>query len=120
MNEEYVVVKFASGDQVITQLINETQQGILILRPIKITMSTVMSDGVPVERMMSSVYCAMSDQESFIIDSRHIMFVNRLHPKMIDTYINMSRELYDSNRFEVATKKEDLAHQSSDPSNYYH
>jgi hypothetical protein len=120
LNEEYVVVKFASGDQVITQLINETQRGILILRPIKIIMATVRHDGVPVERMMSSVYCAMSDQESFIIDSRHIMFVNRLHPKMIDTYINMSKELYESNRFEIATKKEEQVHQLSDSSNYYH
>jgi hypothetical protein len=120
LNEEYVVVKFASGDQVITQLINETQQGILILRPIKITMAAVMADGVPVERMMSSVYCAMSDQESFIINSRHIVFVNRLHPKMIDTYINMSKELYESNRFEIATKKEEPVYQSSDSSSYYH
>jgi hypothetical protein len=120
LNEEYVVVKFASGDQVITQLINETQQGILILRPIKIIMATVMSDGVHVERMMSSVYCAMSDQESFIIDSKHIMYVNRLHPKMIDTYIRMSKELYESNRFEIATKKEEPVYQSSDSSSYYH
>jgi hypothetical protein len=120
LNEEYVVVKFASGDQIITQLINETQQGILILRPIKIVMSTVMSDGVPVERMMSSVYCAMSDQESFIIDSRHVVYVNRLHPKMIDSYVKMSKELYESNRFEPATNKDDQVEQSSDSSIYYH
>lgn len=120
MNEEYVVVKFACGDQVITQLLNETQQGILILRPIKISMSTVMSDGVPVERMLTSVYCAMSDQESFIIDNKHVMYINRLHSKMIDNYIRMSTELYESNRFEEAIKKEDQLILSSDSSNYYH
>lgn len=120
MNEEYVVVKFACGDQVITQLINETQQGILILRPIKISMSTVMSDGVPVERMLTSVYCAMSDQESFVINNKHVMYVNRLHSKLIDDYIGMSTELYESNRFQEATKKEDELIQSSDSSIYYH
>lgn len=107
MNDEYVVVKFADGEQVIAQLLNETQQGVLLLRPIMIKLSTVMSDGVPVERMMTSVYCPMSDQESFVIDNRHVMFVNRLHPKMINTYISMSKELYSSSRFDSTEQPEE-------------
>lgn len=107
MNDEYVVVKFADGDQIIAQLLNETQQGVLLLRPITIKLATVMSDGVPVERMMTSVYCPMSDQESFVIDNRHVMFVNRLHPKMIKNYISMSKELYEANRFEAAETQND-------------
>lgn len=118
MNDEFVVAQFTTGDQVIAQLLNETQQGILILRPIKITMSTVMSDGIPVERMLSSVYCAMSDQESFIIDHKHVVYVNRLHSKMIDNYIRMSKELYESSRFEPSNKQ-DLTEQPNE-STYYH
>ena len=121
MNEEYVIVRFTDGDQVIAQLLNETQHGVLLLRPITIKMSTVMSDGVPVERMMTSVYCPMSDQESFIIDSRHVMFVNRLHSNMINNYISMSTELYESIKFEPKEhKQEDKLDQTSDTSIVYH
>lgn len=123
MNEEYVVVRFADGNQVLAQLLNETQHGVLLLRPITVKMSTVMSDGVPVERMMTSVYCPMSDQESFIIDSRHIMFVNRLNPNMIKNYISMSTELYESVKFQPAQHndiQEDKLEDTSDTSIVYH
>lgn len=123
MNEEYVIVKFADGEQVIAQLLNETQHGVLLLRPITIKMCSVMSDGVPVERMMTSVYCAMSDQESFIIDSRHVMFVNRLHPNMIKNYISMSTELYECIKFEPkdhSDKSEDIVAPTTDTSIVYH
>lgn len=114
MNEEYVIVRFVDGNQVIAQLLNETQHGVLLLRPITIKMSTVMSDGVAQERMMTSVYCPMSDQESFIIDSRHVMFVNRLNPNMISNYVNMSKELYESIKFKpVEHNQEDDSEETS-------
>lgn len=108
MNNEYVVVRFADGDQVITELLNETNEGILILRPITVNLVPVKYDGAYVERMMTALYCPMSDQESFVIDHKHVVFVNRLHPKMINNYIKMSKELYSSSRFEVQENNDNV------------
>lgn len=95
MTEELVVVKLIDGDQFIAQLLNQTENGVLVLRPISIKLQPVVSDGGSlVERLMTSVYCPMSDQESFIFDARHVVFVNRLHTNMIDQYKKLSDELY--------------------------
>lgn len=97
MTEELVVVKLVDGDQFIAQLLNQTEHGVLVLRPISIRLQPVGHDGgALVERLMTSVYCPMSDQESFIFDARHVVFVNRLHSNMIDQYKKLSDELYTS------------------------
>lgn len=96
MNDEYVVIKLVDGDQLMARLINETAEGVLVSRPITVRLVPVMSDGETSERMLTSVYCSVSDQESFIFDSRHVISVNRLHPKMIDHYINLSDTLYEN------------------------
>ena len=97
MIEEFVVVKLVDGDQFIARLLNQTDNGVLVLRPISIKLQPVVSDGGDlVERLVTSVYCPMSDQESFIFDARHVLFVNRLHPQMISQYENLSEDLYTS------------------------
>lgn len=111
MSEDYVVVKLVTGDQLIAKCLNQTDHGILILRPITIKLVPVRHDGKMIERMLTSVYCPVSDQESFIIDTRNVIFVNRLHPNMIDHYDQLSDSLYDNmknpNRFEQVDRKND-------------
>lgn len=111
MTEDYVVVKLVTGDQLIAKCLNHTDNGVLILRPITVKLVPVMSDGEVIERMLTSVYCPVSDQESFIIDTRNVIFVNRLHPSMIDHYNQLSDSLYESlkdpNRFQHADPKND-------------
>lgn len=96
MNEEYVVIKLVDGDQLMARLINESNEGVLVSRPIAVRLIPVMTDGETTERMLTSVYCSVSDQESFIFDARHVISVNRLHSKLIDHYNSLSDTLYEN------------------------
>ena len=94
MSEEHVVVNLVTGEQLVGKLINETPDGVLLFRPISIKLVPVIADGESVERLITTVYCGMSDQESYIFDARHIVNVNRLHSKMVDHYLDLSDSLY--------------------------
>ena len=110
MNDEFVVVKLVDGDQLMARLINETGEGVIVSRPITVRLVPVMSDGETIERMFTSVYCSVSDQESFIFDARHVISVNRLHSKLVDHYIDLSETLYENlknpENFKKADKQE--------------
>ena len=111
MTEELVVVKLVDGDQLIGQLLNHTNEGVLILQPISIKLHPIVTDGGElVERLTTSVYCPLSDEESFVFDNRHVLYVNKLHENMVDQYWKLSKELYKSlknpNNFSSPKKNE--------------
>ena len=96
MSEELVVVKLVDGDQFIGQLLNITENGVLVLRPITIKTQHVITPSGSVERLTTSVYCPLSGDESFLFDISHVLFVNKLNANMCDQYFKLSKELYES------------------------
>lgn len=91
---EHVTLKLINGDQLMCELLSQTEHLIYINKPITIKLSPVMTEGTTVERLLTSVYCPVSDQETFVLDTRHVIYVNRLHPRMVKHYKTMSDELY--------------------------
>ena len=96
MSDDIAVIKLSTGEQIIAQLINQTPDGIIVLRPITLKYVTVLVEGSMSERITTQLYCPVSDQESFVFDARHCIYVNRLHPRIIPHYKRLSEEMYSS------------------------
>ena len=92
---------------VIGTLVNETDHAMRVVRPITIKIATV---GEEAERILTSVYCPVSDQETYIFNMQHVLFVNRLHRAMVNHYKSISDELYSNlkNPSNVRSEEDDI------------
>ena len=82
---EYLCIKFAAGDTVMGILFEETED--------EITLSGVMSISVvpvlAISSLVASPYCKFTEGDVFSFNKNHILFMKRLHPKIIPTYIRL-------------------------------
>ena len=84
---EYLCIKFASGEIVIGELVEETEDDIVL--------GGVMSV-VPVyesSSLVASPYCKFTDGDIFSFNKIHILFVKRLNNKIIPNYLKLAERM---------------------------
>lgn len=83
-NDMYVVVKLTSGEQMMAVLKDEDEDFVILESPMSIRMIPVLEAGK--EHVTAQPLCHFTDDQSFIISKRNILFVKTLHHVFVPHY----------------------------------
>ena len=89
-NDMYVVIKFNSGEQVMAVLEEEDSDYVQLLSPMIIRSIPVLSEGR--EHITAHPFCQFTDDKTFLIEKRNILYVKRLKEVMIPHYQRIVQE----------------------------
>jgi hypothetical protein len=83
-NDMYVVIRFNNGEQVMAVLEEEDSDYVQLLHPMLIKSIPVLSEGR--EHITAHPFCQFTDDKTFLIEKKNILFVKRLKEMMIPHY----------------------------------
>ena len=95
--DNYVVLKLVTGEQLIGTLVNETDDGIVVLDPISVRMIPTVGGSLS-EQAVTSLYCQFSDDKVFTFDYKNVIYCKDLSSKIVPYYKRLVREFNDENR----------------------
>ncbi len=84
MTEYYVVVKLVSGEEVMAMLENEDESYIELYNPITIRTIPIIEEGR--EHVLTTPLCQFTEDESFVISKKHVLYIKQLKAAMIPHY----------------------------------
>jgi hypothetical protein len=84
---EYLCIKFASGETVIGELIEETEDELVLGGVMSVSVASVAEYGAGT--LVASPYCKFTDGDIFSFNKIHILFVKRLNNKIIPNYLKL-------------------------------
>jgi hypothetical protein len=86
MNDNFIILKLVSGEQVMAILANEDENFIELNNPMIIRMIPFIEKGHAHEHVTAVPLCQFADNGNFKILKRNIMFVKKLHKVLIPHY----------------------------------
>ena len=86
MNENFVVVKLVSGEQVMATLTNEDADTIELHYPMVIKMIPFIQDDQAHEHVTAAPLCQFSDDNNYVIEKAKVLFVKKLHEVLVPHY----------------------------------
>jgi hypothetical protein len=95
--DNYAVVKLITGEQLLCTLLNETDDGIVVLDPITVRMIPTVGGSLS-EQAVTSLYCQFSDEKTFVFDYKNVIYCKDMASKLIPYYKKLVREFNDENR----------------------
>lgn len=104
-SELYVILKLSSGEQVMAVLKEEDEDRILLENPMCI--KTIPIFETSREHVTASPLCQFSDDKTFVIHKKDIMFCKKLHHVFIPHYQRITAE-YEKQDFISGNKREHL------------
>ena len=105
-NEFYVIMKLTSGEQVMAVLKEEDDEHVLLDFPLCIRTIPILEVGR--EHITAHPLCQFSDDRTFVIAKRDIMFVKKLHHLFIPHYQRIVAEHEKLSFISSKGKKEEL------------
>lgn len=105
MSEFYVVLKLTSGEQVMAVLKEEDDKYILLDNPMCIKMIPVVDAGK--EHVTAHPLCHFSDDQTYVISKRNVMFVKKMHHVFVPHYLKIVEEHQASDFFQPREKSAD-------------
>jgi hypothetical protein len=104
-NEFYIVMKLTSGEQVMAVLKEEDEEHVLLESPMCIRTTPILEASR--EHVTAHPLCQFSDDTTFVIAKRDIMFVKKLHHIFIPHYQRIVEE-HEKLSFITKDQKEEL------------
>lgn len=89
-NEFYVVVRLTTGEQIMSALQQEDDNYIQLLHPMLVR--TIPNFETGKEHITASPFCAFTEEESFVLDKKNILFIKPLKETFVPHYLNVVRE----------------------------
>ena len=89
-NELYVIVKFTSGEQVMSILESEDETYIELKSPMVIKSIPIFEERK--EHITAHPFCQFTDDTFFIIDKKNVMFIKKLHDLFVPHYKRIVEE----------------------------
>lgn len=90
---EFTVFKLITGEQVIATLLNDIEDGIVVLNPIIVKMIYMVKDGDHIEQAVTSKFCQFSEDNIFAFHHRNLIYRKKLDPEMVSYYIRIVKAL---------------------------
>jgi hypothetical protein len=98
-NELCVIVKLVSGENVMAVLQDEDDQYVELLYPMSIRSIPVSTSK---ESVVAAPLCQYSDDDTYLIDKRNVLFIKKLSHVLIPHYYNMVEEFGESELIRAA------------------
>jgi len=89
-NEFYVVVRLTTGEQIMSALQQEDDNYIQLLHPMLVR--TIPNFETGKEHVTAAPLCAFTDEESFVLDKKNVLFIKPLKEAFVPHYLNIVRE----------------------------
>jgi hypothetical protein len=89
-NEFYVVVRLTSGEQLMCALQQEDDNYIELLHPMQIR--TIPNFETGKEHVTAAPFCTFTDDESFVLDKKNVLFIKPMKEMFVAHYLNLVRE----------------------------
>jgi hypothetical protein len=86
---EYLCIKFSSGETIMGELVEETENEISLGGVMSVSLVQVLGSG----NLVASPYCKFTEGGVFSFNKNHILFVKRLHPKIIANYLKLAERM---------------------------
>ena len=86
---EYLCIKFASGEIVIGELVEETEDDIVLGGVMSVSVVPIYESS----SLVASPYCKFTDGDIFSFNKNHILFVKRLNNKIIPNYLKLAERM---------------------------
>lgn len=99
-NEFYIVLKLTSGEQIMAVLNQEDDHNVMLEHPMVI--KTIMNFEAGKEHITASPLCSFTDEQSFVIPKRSILFIKKLHHIFIPHYQKIVSDYTESTLFSAA------------------
>ena len=103
-NELCVIVKLVSGENVMAVLQDEDEQYVELLYPMSIRSIPVSTSK---ESVVAAPLCQYSDDDTYLIDKRNVLFIKKLSHVLIPHYYNMVEEFGESEFIRAARNIEE-------------
>ena len=97
MSEFYIVAKLTSGEQVMAVLKEEDDAHILIENPM--VMKTTLDFEAGKERITAAPLCPFTDDSTFVLDKKNLLFIKKLHHVFVNHYKNIVKDYAESTNF---------------------
>ena len=88
--EVFVVVKFISGEQVLSALQQEDDTYIELLHPMVV--KTIPNIATGKEHVTAAPFCQFSRDDSYLIDKKNVMFIKSMHSTFVPHYMRIVEE----------------------------
>lgn len=91
MTEKFVLVKFVSGEQVMAMLDYENDVEVKIKFPMLVRVIPGINPLTKkqTENITAAPWCQFVEERVFEIEKRNVLFMNKLHPLVIEQYMQM-------------------------------
>ena len=88
--EVFVVVKFVSGEQVLSALQEEDDVYIELLHPMVVKTIPNLTTGK--EHVTAAPFCQFTRDDSYLIDKKNVMFIKAMHSTFVPHYMRIVEE----------------------------
>jgi hypothetical protein len=92
LEDDYVVLKMITGEQLIAVKRAETKDYLTIEYPMLIKGYAFQNEDGMGEHVTASPYCKFSDDKTFTFDKQHIVFTKKMHTYAVPFYIGLVEE----------------------------
>ena len=113
---EYLCIKFASGETVIGELVEETEDDIVLGGVMSVSVAPIADYGTGT--LVASPYCKFTDGDIFSFNKIHILFVKRLNNKIIPNYLKLAERMEIAYAEDEADESEFASDDDSELSEY--
>jgi hypothetical protein len=88
--EVFVVVKFTSGEQVLSALQEEDDNYVELLHPMVV--KTIPNIATGREHVTAAPFCQFTRDESYLIEKKNVMFIKAMHSTFVPHYMRIVEE----------------------------
>ena len=88
--EVFVVVKFISGEQVLSALQEEDELYVELLHPMVV--KTIPNIATGKEHVTAAPFCQFTRDDSYLIEKKNVMFIKAMHSAFVPHYMRIVEE----------------------------
>jgi hypothetical protein len=106
MNDDYVIIKLLSGENVVSEVIGESDLDITLENPLVLESRLKERDGGVYEAISVVPFCPLSLDKTFVLDKSKLLFIKPLNPEYIETYKQLTENEPKQKRQEPKSMKD--------------
>jgi len=103
MPNNYVVMRLATGEDIISLVGDEDDKGFLLLHPMNVQSDTDMEHHV--EQYYAQPLCPFSDENTYFMNKKYIVFIKPLSKYLIPFYHDMVKKFSESEIIKQARQR---------------
>ena len=94
MDRKYVAIKMATGEDILSLVQAEDAIGVMLLHPMQIHHQTDPEESL--EHYWAQPFCAFSEEQSFFIEKRHLVYMKKMSDYLVPYYHSMVQKFSES------------------------